>query len=73
MMRDGKDVAKAVTVEAGHCVEVGGERLALALLKLFDEVLGRSSRSQIPEHNPTITRQATLSMWQRSGFALPAD
>ena len=28
-----------LTVEAGHCVEVGGERLALALLKLFDQVL----------------------------------
>jgi hypothetical protein len=26
-------------VETGHCAEVGGERLALALLKLLDQVL----------------------------------
>jgi hypothetical protein len=36
---DGKNVSKAVVVKAGHGAEVGGERLALALLKLLDQML----------------------------------
>ncbi len=38
-MRNGKDVAKAVIVKTGHCIEIGSERFALALLKLLDQVL----------------------------------
>ena len=34
---NGKDVAKAVFVEAGHCAEVRGQGLALARLKLLNE------------------------------------
>jgi hypothetical protein len=38
-MRDGKNVAERVIVETGHCIEIGGERLTFALLKLFDQML----------------------------------
>jgi hypothetical protein len=38
-MSDGKDVAETVVVKAGHCAQIGGEGLALALLKLLDQVL----------------------------------
>jgi len=39
MVRDGKNVSKAVVVEPGHGAEVRRESLALALLKLLDQVL----------------------------------
>jgi len=42
---DGKDVAERVVVKSGQCAEVGGYRLALALLKPLDERLAVWLRS----------------------------
>jgi hypothetical protein len=39
MMRDGRNVFKAVVVKAGHGAEVSRESFTLALLKLLDQML----------------------------------
>lgn len=39
MTRDGENIAKRVTMEAGHSAEVGGKSFAPALLKLLNQGL----------------------------------